>query len=59
MVKDSTFEFEKKRNEPIKYNRDLYITTVTAMKRIAEVRKKREELFWENRYFAFKYSVTE
>jgi hypothetical protein len=29
------------------------------MKRIAEVRKKREELFWENRYFAFKYSVTE
>ena len=31
MIKDSTFEFEKKRNEPIKYNRELYMTTVTAM----------------------------
>ena len=25
MAKDSVFEFEKKRNEPLKYNRDLYV----------------------------------
>ena len=25
MSKDSVFEFEKRRNEPLRYNRDLYI----------------------------------
>lgn len=34
MVKDSCFEFEKKRNEPLVYNRDLYVTTIQAMKRV-------------------------
>ena len=31
MVKDTVFEFEKKRNEPVVYNRELYITTIAAM----------------------------
>lgn len=50
MVKDTVFEFEKKRNEPMVYNRDLYVTTIAAIQRIGEVKRKREELFWENRY---------
>ena len=28
MVKDTCFEFEKKRNEPLVYNRDLYVNTI-------------------------------
>lgn len=54
MIKDSTFEFEKKRNEPLVYNRDLYITTIAAMQRINEIKEKREALFWENRLFSLK-----
>lgn len=53
MIKDSTFEFEKKRNEPLVYNRDLYITTIAAMQRINEIKEKREALFWENRFLSF------
>jgi large subunit ribosomal protein L24e len=53
MVKDTVFEFEKKRNEPLVYNRDLYVTTIAAIQRIGEVKRKREELFWENRYLFF------
>ena len=34
MTKDTIFDFEKYRNEPLKYNRDLYVTTIQAMKRI-------------------------
>lgn len=51
MLKDTTFEFEKKRNEPLVYNRNLYVTTIAAMQRINEIKEKREILFWENRFF--------
>ena len=50
MLKDTTFEFEKKRNEPLVYNRNLYVTTIAAMQRINEIKEKREILFWENRF---------
>jgi hypothetical protein len=46
---DPVFEFEKKRNVPIKYDRELWTQTVSAMKRIAEIRKKREAQFIKNR----------
>lgn len=46
---DSTFEFEKRRNVPVRYNRELVQTTVQAMKRISEIRQKREHAFWKNR----------
>ena len=50
MVKDTVFEFEKKRNEPVVYNRELYITTIAAMQRVNEIKRKREDLHWENRF---------
>jgi hypothetical protein len=31
LVKDTVFDFEKKRNEPVVYNIDLYINTVAAI----------------------------
>ena len=49
MIKDTTFEFEKKRNEPLVYNRDVYINTIKAMKKVNEIKEKRETLFIENR----------
>lgn len=36
-------------NEPEIYNRNVYINTIQAMKKIADIRKKREDRFWENR----------
>jgi large subunit ribosomal protein L24e len=48
-VQDSTFEFEKRRNRPVKYNRELMSKTLQAMKRVAEIKSKREERFFERR----------
>ena len=50
---DSTIDFEKRRNVPVRYDRDLMQTTIKAMKRIAEIKKKREHAFWKNRYVSF------
>ncbi|THH26568.1 hypothetical protein EUX98_g7624 [Antrodiella citrinella] len=49
MTIDSTIEFEKRRNIPVRYNRELVQTTVTAMKRISEIKGRREHAFWKNR----------
>lgn len=42
---DPSFEFEKKRNVPVKYNRELWQQTVEAMKKITKIRTKREGKF--------------
>ncbi|CAE6364246.1 unnamed protein product [Rhizoctonia solani] len=49
MTIDSTFEFEKRRNIPVRYNRELVQTTLKAMQRVTEVRAKREKAFWKVR----------
>ncbi|CAK5277393.1 unnamed protein product [Mycena citricolor] len=49
MTIDSTFEFEKRRNIPVRYDRELVQTTLKAMKRVGEIRKRRELAFWRNR----------
>ncbi|KNB41233.1 hypothetical protein JH06_5637 [Blastocystis sp. subtype 4] len=46
---DSTFEFEKTRNRPVKYNRDLMAATLKAMKRVQEIQTIREKRFYERR----------
>merc|ERR1719300_2245782 len=46
---DSTFEFEKKRNTPVRYNRNLWIQTIQAMKRIDEIRQARKVRFHKQR----------
>ena len=42
---DPSFEFEKRRNVPIKYSRELWTKTVEAMKRVNEIREKRSGLY--------------
>ncbi|CAE7082362.1 unnamed protein product [Rhizoctonia solani] len=49
MTIDSTFEFEKRRNVPVRYNRELVHTTLKAMQRVTEVRARRERAFWKAR----------
>ncbi|CRG97837.1 60S ribosomal subunit protein L24-2, putative [Plasmodium gallinaceum] len=46
---DKTYEFEKIRNEPIKYDRDLYIKTINAIKKIDEIKEKRKLRYYKNR----------
>lgn len=48
-VQDTTFEMERRRNRPEKYDREVVQSTVEAMKRITEIRAKRQERFWEQR----------
>lgn len=46
---DATFEFEKKRNIPIKYDRNVYEKTVESMKRLTEIRQVRDKRFYSER----------
>lgn len=46
---DNSFEFEKRRNEPMKYQRELWSKTVEAMKRVEEIKQKRQARFIMNR----------
>lgn len=46
---DSTLAFAKRRNVPVRYNRDLVKTTLAAMGRIEEIRQRRERAFYKNR----------
>ncbi|KXJ97612.1 ribosomal protein L24e [Microdochium bolleyi] len=49
MTVDSTLQFAARRNVPIRYNRDLVGRTLKAMERIAEIRAKRERVFYKKR----------
>jgi len=49
MAVDNTFDFEKRRNRPVKYDRDLMGKTILAMKRVETIKKAREERFFDNR----------
>ena len=46
---DPVLEFEKHKDEAIRYNRDLWVETVQAMEKIEEIKSKREERFWNER----------
>jgi len=39
----------KNGNVPVRYDRDLMQTTIKAMKRVGEIKQKREHAFWKNR----------
>ncbi|XP_032479981.1 probable ribosome biogenesis protein RLP24 isoform X1 [Phocoena sinus] len=46
---DNSFEFEKRRNEPVRYQRELWNKTIDAMKRVEEIKQKRQATFIMNR----------
>ncbi|PIA30642.1 hypothetical protein AQUCO_05400023v1 [Aquilegia coerulea] len=49
MTKDSTFEFERKRNRPERYDRNLVENTLKAIKKIDKIRTDRGIAFIDNR----------
>ena len=49
MVLDATFEFEKRRNVPVRYDRNLWIKTIQAMRRIQQLRQIRKQRFQKER----------
>ncbi|KAG6546875.1 hypothetical protein Mapa_011491 [Marchantia paleacea] len=49
LTQDTTFELERRRNRPERYDRTVVENTIKAMKKIEEVRIKRESKFWESR----------
>jgi large subunit ribosomal protein L24e len=49
MAVDSTFDFEKRRNRPVKYDRDLMSKTILAMKKVESIQKAREQRFFDHR----------
>lgn len=43
LLQDATFDMERRRNRPEKYDRALVHKTVNAMKKITDVRQKRQD----------------
>ena len=49
MSVDSTFDFERLRHRPVRYDREVMKTTVLAMERVHHIKENREKRFWEKR----------
>jgi len=49
LSEDNVFDFERRRNRPMKYSRDVTRTTLTALKTTEGIRFRREQRFYENR----------
>lgn len=49
LTEDSAFDFEQRRNAPVRYDRNLMVKTVQAMKRLETIRQRRREVFYRNR----------
>ncbi|KAF2865220.1 ribosomal protein L24e-domain-containing protein [Massariosphaeria phaeospora] len=46
---DSTLQFAQRRNVPVRYNRELIQTTLKAISRVGDIRKRRERAFYKAR----------
>ena len=46
---DATYDFEKRRNKPVKYDRNLMGATIRAMQKVQQIKDKRHERFYANR----------
>ncbi|KNC53608.1 ribosome biogenesis protein RLP24 [Thecamonas trahens ATCC 50062] len=51
---DSTFDFERKRNRPVRYNRELVSAALKAIKRVDQIRAARKKAFYKKRMDAVK-----
>ncbi|GMH55074.1 hypothetical protein TrVE_jg1898 [Triparma verrucosa] len=49
MSVDTTFEFEARRNRPVKYDRELMSKTIQGMQRVQEIKEAREVDFYKDR----------
>ena len=49
LVTDPVYDFEKVKDSTIRYDRNVWTDTVQAMDKLSEIRKKREDRFFEKR----------
>uniref|UniRef100_T1DG79 Probable ribosome biogenesis protein RLP24 n=1 Tax=Cupiennius salei TaxID=6928 RepID=T1DG79_CUPSA len=49
LIVDPSFEFEKQRNVPVQYNRELWQETIKAMKKVTGIKNRREACFIKQR----------
>lgn len=49
LVVDTTYDFEQRRNRPVKYDRDLMANTLRAIRLVDVIRQQREAAHWERR----------
>lgn len=49
MTLDTTFNFEKRRNRAVKYDRELMGSTLHAIQRVQAIQERREQEFFTNR----------
>lgn len=49
LAEDATFEMERRRNRPEKYDREIVHKTVQAMKKVNEIRAARQDRHYEKR----------
>lgn len=49
LAQDSTFDLERKRNRPEKYDREVMHKTITAIQKIENIRQKRQDRFYDTR----------
>jgi large subunit ribosomal protein L24e len=49
LTNDRTLEFEKRRNRPVRYNRETWEKTVKAIKKVEEVKAAREKRMYQRR----------
>jgi large subunit ribosomal protein L24e len=49
MTVDTVLEFEQRRNVPVRYNRTLMVKTLQAMKKVDEIKQRRQERFFARR----------
>lgn len=54
MTVDATLEFEKRRNVPVRYDREMVQKTVQTIKRVQEIKARRERAFFKTRMQAAK-----
>lgn len=45
MAIDPSFEFEKRRHVPVKYNRETFTKAVEAMKKVETIRQRRQRTY--------------
>ena len=48
-LQDKSLEFEKKRNRPLKYDRDLMATTIRAIKSVDTIKVQRQKDWYRQR----------
>merc|ERR1719245_2988320 len=49
MMTDTSFNFERKRMAPVKYNRNLMVKTIQAMQTVERIKQVRKERFQKQR----------